>query len=441
MEEVTLLQVLQAREERVALQKQLLETHRCPLICFTMNIAGPVKDSALIRRGFFYGLAQLEGRLTQVRCKQVLLPVTGPLAMLAVEEDPQRLKDICVEIEEAQAVGRLFDMDVLTLSGEKLERASQRGCIVCGAPGRGCAAGRLHTVEQLQEATQAILADHFAQQDCEKLGKLASQCLLQEAYTTPKPGLVDRRNTGSHKDMTLEHFEKSAKALEPYFTDCVRIGQETGDLAPEETFARLRQAGIQAEKTMYAATGGVNTHKGAIYTFGVLCGSLGRLWQPDVPAAERAQLLETCAELVKRSVSEDFAQARGDTAGEQVFLERGIPGIRGEVAAGLPAVRETGLPEYELALSRGLDENHAGCVALLHLMARVEDTTAYRRGGPGGAIFLQRSAQDLLEAYQDPALDIIARLDDSFISRNLTAGGCADLLAVTYFLHKLKNYQ
>lgn len=53
--EVSLMEMLDARERRVQRQRALLEQYHRPLICFTMNICGPVKDSPLIRRGFARG--------------------------------------------------------------------------------------------------------------------------------------------------------------------------------------------------------------------------------------------------------------------------------------------------------------------------------------------------------------------------------------------------
>ena len=110
---------------------------------------------------------------------------------------------------------------------------------------------------------------------------------------TPKPGLVDRLNCGSHRDMDMYSFLASAASLYPYFEACVKTGRETADRPAPETFAALRFPGKLAEAGMRKATGGVNTHKGAIFTLGLLCGALGRLdrgrWtEPETLLAEVA---------------------------------------------------------------------------------------------------------------------------------------------------------
>ena len=411
---ITLEQILQAREERAQLQKQLLAEHGCPLVCFTMNIAGPVKTSPLIEWGFRFGLDALTAELPVRHCLTRFLP-TGCEAYLSVELPADQAKSICVAIEEATPLGRLFDMDVLDADGQKLERETERGCLICGKSGRFCAASRAHSAEQLQNATMQILA-----------GELAVQSLLEEAHTTPKPGLVDRNNNGSHKDMDLQTFIASANALRPYFTRCVAIGQETADLA--ETFLSLRQAGIQAEKAMLEATNGVNTHKGAIFTLGILCGCIGRCKSYDISTL--------CAEAARmgKIAEQDFAHTTGATAGERLYLQKNLRGIRGEVADGLPSVTSIGLP----MLSNAPQENAAAC-ALLYLIAHVEDTNLYHRGGDEGAAFAKHAVQALLTKNPFPTNAEIEALDQLFIQKNLSPGGCADLLAATLFLHQLEK--
>lgn len=436
--EITLQQILDAREQRAARQKALLAQYGKPLICFTMNIAGPVKTSPLILRAFLWGLAQLDSRLdsTKILHRHVETPATGCQAMYAVAMGAPALKCICTAIEEETPLGRLFDMDVLGCDGRKQERSHPRNCIVCGAPGRACAAGRLHSVEQLQAATCRMISQHFAAFDRKEIAALAVESLIAEVRTTPKPGLVDCRNNGSHTDMDIDTFTASANALNPYFEKCVKIGQETADLPPAETFPALRDAGLEAERAMYRATNDVNTHKGAIYTMGILCGSLGRLWTPEAPFAETDAILSLCKEMTALSVKADFAAMTGVTAGERLYLQKGLTGIRGQVAAGLPAAADIALPVFERCLKNGFSPNDAGAVTLVHLIAQVEDTNLYHRGGDAGAAFAADSARALLP---DPTIAQIEELDDAFIPRNLSPGGCADLLAVTYFLHSLKQ--
>ena len=437
--EVTLVQVLQAREDRVRLQQQLLETYRCPLVSFTMNIAGPIKSTPLIQRGFQEGRKYLEQHLVEGSVRKLCadISITGCQALYAVNMDAAELKRICIAIEDSTPLGRLFDMDVLDIGGTKLERTATRGCIVCGAPGRACAAARTHTVPQLQAATNRILREHFLYSDSKQIAAAAVQSLLDEVFTTPKPGLVDRRNSGSHTDMDMELFIASAHSLQPYFEECFKIGQSTAMLPPQDTFSFLRRAGIAAEETMYRTNGGVNTHKGAIYTLGILCCSLGRLWSAEIPIPKLPAILSVCSKLAQDAAASDFSSNDSSTAGLWLYRQYGLRGIRGEVAAGLPSVSKISLPAYKEGLSKGLSPNDAGALALLHLIAHVEDTNLYRRGGCEGAAWAADAARMLLE--NNPSVKQIEALDDAFIAWNLSPGGCADLLAVTYFLDHIQS--
>ena len=438
---VTLSDVLSARERRAGLQAKLLQEYKKPVLSFTMNIAGPVKNTSLIERAFEYGLRRIRGRIPSesVICDLITKDFCGCEAMMTVDLDPEVLKKICVNIEEESYLGRLFDMDVIDSCGKKLDRKVERACIVCGKEGRECSAGRLHSVDEIVSATNKIMTDHFAKSDPERIGRLAAECLIKEVETTPKPGLVDLRNNGSHTDMDVSTFRKSANALIPYFTECVKIGIDSQNLDVESTFDRLRAAGLIADATMYETTGGVNTHKGAIYSMGVLLGAIGRLWSAELPIADRKEILAQASKLVKESVDSDLNLANGSTAGERLYLERGLKGIRGEVASGFVSVLEYALPVYESEMKKGASQNDSGVRTLLSLIFSIDDTNLYHRGGEEGVRFAKERAKDLL--FYGYNLADVEKMDDDFIERRLSPGGSADLLAVTYLLFDLENYK
>ena len=445
--EVTLMELLDARERRAARQQALLRRFGVTLICFTMNIPGPEKDSPLIRRGFRLGVSLLEGQLAaagltplhrEQRCEN-----TGCEALYALDCSPLTVKAMTVELEDAAPLGRLLDMDVIRPDGRKVDRQelglAGRKCLICGGPARVCARSRAHPLEQLRKITEDILMGAVREADETTAARLACQALLYEAAVTPKPGLVDRANNGSHRDMDFFTFQASAAALWPYFARCVRIGSDTRALPPEETFARLRTAGKLAEGEMLRATGGVNTHKGAIFSMGLVCGALGRL---DRPLWRRPEVvLGACAAMTRGLTARDFAGLTAKTAvtaGQRQYLQYGVTGVRGQAEAGFPAVLTAGLPRLEEALARGHSLNDAGCAALLALMAAADDTNLIRRGGRA----LQRRISDALadrlreEPFPEPAL--LREMDEAFIRRNLSPGGTADLLALTYLLYFLK---
>ena len=441
---VELPQMLEARERRVLRQRELLEEYRLPLVSFTMNIAGPVKNSPSIRRGFRLGRELLFGQLARigapVRYSQEVDADTGCEGYYLVDTAPDILKSITCDIEDRTDLGRLFDLDVLTPDGSKLDRANPRKCLICGGPAKECARSRAHTVAELQRHTHDLLTDALDSHDAGTAASLAVRALLYEVCTTPKPGLVDRSNSGSHGDMDIYTFMDSAAALWPYFARCVRVGRSTASRPAAETFAALRWPGKLAESAMLTATAGVNTHKGAIFSLGLVCGALGRLererWgEPEVVLAQVSAMTAGSAE---RELAGP-GQSQAATAGQKIYAKYGITGVRGQAEAGFPTVREHGLPVLENGLAQGRSIDEAGSAAMLSLLAHTVDTNMISRGG----IQVQREEsvrlRELLAEHPYPDADILAALDEDYIRRGLSPGGSADLLAMCYLLHFLKE--
>ena len=145
----------------------------------------------------------------------------------------------------------------------------------------------------------------------EWIGNCAWNALIEEVNTTPKPGLVDLYSNGAHTDMDAETFRRSADALRPFFVQMAREGLSF-DGSAEELFIGLRGVGIDAEQAMYAATGGVNTHKGAIFTFGIFCAAAGRCLK-EQRALTALGLLEMEQEMTVRVLSMELEKLRGNT--------------------------------------------------------------------------------------------------------------------------------
>ena len=434
--EVTLPEVLEARERRAARQQELLAEYRMPLVSFTMNVAGPVKNGPRIRRGFALGEALLRGQLarTRIECahaERIDAP-SGCEGLYVVRTDAGRLKRLTEEIEEYGELGRLFDMDVLSPEGVKLDRAAPRRCLICGGDAKACASRRVHTVAELQARTRDILDAALERHDAETVGGLACRALLYEVCVTPKPGLVDRDNNGSHRDMDIYTFMRSASALWPYFAECARAGRRTAGRPAPETFDKLRLSGKMAEITMLSATGGVNTHKGAIFSMGLLCGALGRLDRALWRSPER--VLSEASEMVRGLSERDFS-GQTDTPGERFYLQYGVTGVRGEAEAGFPTVLQYGLPVLEAGLSAGKSPDEAGAAALLSMLTRTTDTNMIARSD----METYRAVIAEVSALSDPDPDALRRLDREFIRRNLSPGGSADLLSLCWMLRFLRE--
>ena len=269
--------------------------------------------------------------------------------------------------------------------------------------------------------------------DAGRIGRLAVRALYHEAALYPKPGLVSPVDSGSHDDMSMATFYRSLFALRGYFAAMASLG---GGQAPWRT---LRDKGIAAEAAMLRATGGVNTHRGAIFNLGLICAAAGEL-----AATSRAlDALSVCAVVrarYGRVILRGLGSATTVSHGLHAARAFGIGGARAEAAGGFRSVRTWALPLYRRAYADTGDRERAGVAALLALIAHVDDTNLLWRGGREGLAFAQREAQALLDdgAMTDAnGRDRVAALHREFVARRLSPGGSADLLAVTLLLDAL----
>ena len=441
---VTLEEMLAARDRRAFRQSELLERYRLPIVSFTMNIAGPVKNSRIIRRGFAEGKRLLLEQLLRMHKKPVYFEEcdenTGCEGLYVIDLDASVLKKLTCVIEDQTALGRLFDMDVIDADGTKLDRTDPRRCIICSGAAKECARSRRHSVEELQAATRRLLDEAINTIDSEYAACIAVRSLLYEVCVTPKPGLVDRNNNGSHSDMDIYTFMNSASSLWPYFKSCAAIGMASAAGPAEKTFELLRAKGIVAEGTMFAATGGVNTHKGAVFSVGLVCGALGRL--PREKWTDPEAVLNEISLMTKDTIEAEFAGITEETAatnGERFYVRYGMTGVRGQAAEGFPAVLKTGLPALEKGLELGLGNDISGSAAMLAMLADTGDTNMVARGGAELQRSTAQSIKEILDRSPFPDKETLEELDRSFIDQDLSPGGSADLMALCWMLHLLKE--
>lgn len=272
------------------------------------------------------------------------------------------------------------------------------------------------------------------------IASLAVEAALHEAVAGPKPGLVDRFNRGAHRDMDLFTFCSSASALHPFFSEMVREGRNFRSNDLTELLEIIRPAGIDAEKAMLGFTGGINTHKGLIFSLGILCAAAGYLLKKEGSSKPGSSAMASTAAAMCRGIVRRELESRENpgTNGEKLFREAGIKGIRGEAEAGFPSVILHGLPS--LKNQRG-SWNSRLVNTLLVLMNVVEDSNVLSRSGPDALAWMKREAMEALEAGgagTDAGMEILKQMDVAFTERNMSPGGCADLLAVTIFLYKLE---
>lgn len=298
-------------------------------------------------------------------------------------------------------------------------------------------------------------ANTYARDYAAELARQAVRALYAELVTYPKPGLVSLVDNGSHADMDASTFMRSLFSLRHYFRLICLAGAQG---AP---FARLKQLGIEAEARMMRATRGINTHRGAIFSLGLLCAAAGSLHARGriiTAAALRAALLDNwgpalaghASAITPGPLAPTISQPAPDanacrdashlSHGLQAAALHAASGAREEGALGLPSVFEVGLPALQAALARGACEEHARVDTLFALMAHISDSNVYYRAGPQGAQTVRDEARRFLAQGGTQHPEWFARAEQChrlFVRRRLSPGGAADLLAASCLLHAL----
>lgn len=486
---ITLGEILEARSRRAEKQKELLNRGGSCLISFSLNIPGEIKQFPLASAAYHEGLAEIRKRLPDERLLffEEYEENTGSEAFFLLSADSAEIKGTMAALEESHPLGRLFDIDVLGPDGLSLSRTAlglpPRTCLICGGNAKACARSQAHSMELILWRTAQLLNDYFRNKTADQAASCAVRALLYEVSSTPKPGLVDRDNSGSHRDMDFFTFLDSSAALIPWFRDFFCIGWDHFDEPDEVLFSRLRFSGREAEAGMFQATNGVNTHKGLVFSFAVLCAALGKVHaghhglggEAGRPAAETkgaaaeagkladgagntaagAQILPPVLNICRRLGTcslKDFAASAtaGNvpatagkmpaTAGEVCHAAYGIRGARGEAAEGFPSAVTLGLPALKKWLQKGFSLNDAAVLTLLSLLSSVDDTNMIHRGGQELALECKKGAGRLLsEITKDNFKEKLKSLDAFYIRENLSPGGCADLLAVSLMLYFLES--
>jgi triphosphoribosyl-dephospho-CoA synthase len=268
------------------------------------------------------------------------------------------------------------------------------------------------------------------------LATLARQALIAEAELTPKPGLVDRRGAGAHSDLSLNIMQLSARAIEPYFHEMASIS--VGARPTQGIREQLAAIGRDAERAMFRATGGTNSHKGAIWVLGLLA-SAGAMQDDENPTASE---IATTARAI--ASFEDRTAPRLVSHGDVVANRYGASGARGEALRGFPHVVDIGLPTLRLGRTSGATEHVARLDALLSIIARLDDTCLLYRGGTDALTTAKKNALAVERAGgvgTQIGQQQLALLDRRLLNLKVSPGGSADLFAATLFLDAIERKQ
>ncbi len=260
----------------------------------------------------------------------------------------------------------------------------------------------------------------------------AVQALIAEAELTPKPALVDRRGNGAHDDLTLELLVQSARALGATFDAVAAVARAASiDAALRE---RLGAIGRDGERKMLDVTGGINTHRGAIWSLGLLVAAHANTGSRDPHAIARVA--------AQIAALPDAAGAAPNSHGTQACEQFGVRGARGEAQAGFPHALHCALPTLRAARARGARESIARIDALLAIMSSLDDTCLLHRGGRAALNAAQSGAAAVLTAGgvgEAAGAAAFVALEGRLLGLHASPGGAADILAGALFLDSIER--
>jgi triphosphoribosyl-dephospho-CoA synthase len=279
-------------------------------------------------------------------------------------------------------------------------------------------------------------AHSHAHAHAQGIGRAAIAALYDELALAPKPGLVSFVDSGSHADMDATTFLRSLFALRHYFARIALLG------AAGAPFHELEALGIAAEARMLAATGGVNTHRGAVFTLGLLCAAAGERG-PFTAAQVRERLMRCWGDALRarqrRADGLNGSRAAGSN-GRRAAAAHGLRSVAGEAALGFPGVFEHAVPALARARALGLNDRLARLQALFEIIAVLDDTNLAHRGGLAGLRFAQAQARAFLDAggaARPEALTHAQAIHRAFVARRLSPGGAADVLAAAGLIERI----
>lgn len=374
-----------ATDTQIALDLDLFVNHIAQPLGVTVRFAGSEPEDALTRR---YNELMAE-----------ILPGTSVAVVLQDHQlDPELVKGSA--LRQARRPIDFVEIPRLEQKGKPLSATSLRRALDKG--------GFKEAMEYIPKSTIPYL-----------VADLAERALRLELDTTPKPGLVDRRDNGAHKDMDYALMSKSISALRPYLT---RLAVESAkDIDP----AKIKEIGIEAEKAMLKATSGVNTHKGALFCIGLSVAAASCL-----ACSTGAVEAYSFKELVSRAASE-IPSARGTHGAEAKRSFKAVGALENARAA-YPELFADWLPYY-----RSLESDPFRChKTLLHIMTTLDDTNILHRRGAEGLAHAEAEAARLLEDFSESGL---SSLNKDFIRENISPGGSADMLSLTIFIESIIN--
>lgn len=437
------------REKRVEIQNEIIQEFKTPILVLRANYPGEEKNNFVPK----YIVEIMKTEILQIFNSHIIFTkkidsIEGPTYIYAIKSSGEELKKIAMEIENSHILGRCVDIDVFDKDGYPFSRkdfgGEKRQCLLCDQMAFLCGRNRTHTQMEVQEAISNKLESYLMIENSKakttnSFSNLALKAIILEVSASPSFGLVSPHTKGSHEDMDFFTFIDSGFSLNNYFKEVIEAGYSP--LSVDLIFKKIRHMGKIAETEMFTATNNVNTHKGMIFLMGITAALAAKAKYEKLPFNDISLLIkEMC-----RNILKDFDNIHKKTVlthGEKLYVKHGIVGVRGVVKNGLDLIFNGSIEVFQNSLNAGEHINHAMLRTLIFLMGNLEDTTILHRHDIEILNFVRSRANDLHLKFDNSDLDmnLLSEIENEFISKRISPGGAADLLAITMFLSFIKKY-
>lgn len=267
-----------------------------------------------------------------------------------------------------------------------------------------------------------------------KISKIATFSMIIEASVSPKPGLVDLINSGSHLDMDYLTFIKSSICLNEYFKKALILGIEEYE---KKDFLSLRNLGKHYEDVMYFYTNGANTHKGTIFSLGLFVYATGNLIKKNSLSSKN---IINRVSFLARDITKELDTTKDISSGVLQYKKYNLKGVREEAESGFSKALN-GLSILKDSL-KSLDLNDSLIEVLFYYFSNVEDSNVIKRSGFSGLNFVKECAKKAKEKSfmrSSYGREYIYSLNEEFVKKNISSGGAADFLILTIYLYLLER--
>ncbi len=450
-------QLLQVRESRLQ-QKLDLVAHGCHLVSLQLNVPGLPKTDKLLS-AFIHKVDEAFGIHLQSQNanylwhdKQELQDVAGDSILYLFKTShigADELKGLTETFEEHFVLGRIVDLDVLSAEGMPISSGKAKGCFLCDESAESCRKTQRHSIKEVRQSMMDAIASYLKQEQeralVSKVSAFALQGLLHEVALSPKPGLVCRNSNGAHADMDYGTFINSAAAIAPYFNEIASLAIQFKGNDVSKVLPKIKSIGLRMEQTMFKATNGINTHKGAIFLMAICCFAVVRV----VRKQGRLKLTtftsvvqQLCRGLVQRELCEAH-ESDNVTHGQQCFQKYGLQaaGARGEAEQGMPTVLFHAFPYLDNHITKDFSKysddelNELLIPLLLKIISVNNDTNVLYRHNMTQLNLLKQKAHEALREWEKGNRDTYSEMVKWCNYNGISPGGSADLLAVTITLY------